>query len=118
MDLKTVTDTDFETAQQALKIDFDDDKELIESLIIACRLSIVGRVGSDLAFYDTQIEIFNMAVNIMVYDRYYYRGSVSDDEIFRVEDSLNMYILDLKAAYLDYEASQSTSKESDTDDNA
>lgn len=118
MNLKTVNDIDFKTTQLALKIDFDDDKELIESLIIACRLSIVGRVGSDLDFYDTQIEIFNMAVNIMVYDRYYYRGSVSDDEIFRVEGSLNMYILDLKSAYLVYEANKSTSEESDADDNA
>ncbi|WPC19425.1 head-tail connector protein [Pediococcus inopinatus] len=118
MDLKTVSDADFATTKQALKIDFDDDKDLIESLVIACRLSIVGRVGNDLAFYDTQQEIFNMAVNIMVYDRYYYRGSVSDDEIFRVEDSLNMYILDLKSAFLVYEDGLTDSEESDTNDNA
>ena len=101
MDFTTVTDEDYNKVSLALKLDTDFDKKYVEDLIVASRLSIKSRVGGDLEFYDGEeiIPIFNTAVSCMVHDRYFYPGSVSDDEIFDISDSLDAYTMDLKAKY-------------------
>lgn len=104
MDFYNVTDEDYNKASLALKLDTDFDKDYVKDLIIASRLSLKSRIGSDDNFYDEEDikPIFRLTVLCMVHDRYFYPGSVSDDEIFDISDSLDGYTMDLKARYAVY----------------
>lgn len=105
MDFTVITDEDYQKIALSLRLDTDYDKSYVQQLVVGSRITIANRIGSDLSFYDVPANrsIFDIAVLCMVHDRYFYPGSISDDEIFEISDSLDLYVMDLKANYLVYE---------------
>lgn len=99
-DLKTIVqDSDVAMIKDSLRLDEEDDDDLLRMLIKAARADVMGQVGEEIDdFYDDN-EVFKSAVLVEVSHLYENRQAVSTQQTYEVPMVLYSLINCLKDNY-------------------
>lgn len=99
-DLKTIVqDSDVAMIKDSLRLDEEDDDDLLRMLIKAARADVMGQVGEEIDdFYDNN-EVFKSAVLVEVSHLYENRQAVSTQQTYEVPMVLYSLINCLKDDY-------------------
>lgn len=99
-DLKTIVqDSDVAMIKDSLRLDEEDDDDLLRMLIKAARADVMGQVGEEIDdFYDDN-EVFKSAVLVEVSHLYENRQAVSTQQTYEVPMVLYSLINCLKDDY-------------------
>lgn len=98
-DLNVVTPDFLSKVKLSLRLDIDDDDDLLKAFIITARKDIAGQVGEQIDdFYDDN-EVFDTAVILEASHFYAHRESVSNLRTYEVPMALSYLINSLKDEY-------------------
>lgn len=118
-DLQThVDESDLLAVKESLRIDEDDDKSLLESLIKTARIDIMGQVGEEIDDFFDDNPVFNSAVLVEVSHLYNHRDSVSYQQAYEVPMVFYSLINSMKDDYRYKLMLQEQSKEQSEPDKA
>lgn len=114
-DLKTIVqDSDVATIKDSLRLDEEDDDDLLRMLIKAARADVMGQVGEEIDdFYDNN-EVFKSAVLVEVSHLYENRQAVSTQQTYEVPMVLYSLINSMKDDYR-YRLEQIKQREGESD---
>ncbi|WP_270996976.1 head-tail connector protein [Listeria seeligeri] len=95
---------DFELTKKSLRIDTDDDDDLLKKLMSAAIYTLIGKIGTDKTFYDGDAkDEFDISVMFLTDHLYRTRSAtIEGTTVTEIPLSVQTFLLSLKADYKVY----------------